>query len=77
MQQSQDRLEAFGNVVDILAGKTDPCGLSTDVFFAPILSDSHAGAGTEISAAKDSSSHERKMVNLLGKQYFNFCAWKQ
>lgn len=35
-----------------------------------------AGAGTEISAAKDINSHERKMVNFLGKHYFNFCAWK-
>lgn len=61
-------------MVDVLAGKTDPCCLSTDVFFAPVLSDSHAGAGTEISAAKDLNSHERKMVNFLGKHYFNFHA---
>lgn len=64
-------------MVDILAGKTDPCCLSADVVFAPVLSVSHAGAGTKLSAAKDSSSHERKVVNVLGKHYFNFRAWKQ
>lgn len=52
------------NAIGILAGntesqngrpmlsKTDLYCLSTDVFFAPVLSDSHTGAGTEMSAAK-------------------------
>lgn len=38
-------------MADILS-KTGPYCLSTDVFFAPVLSDSHIGAGTEMLAAK-------------------------
>lgn len=48
--------------MDILAGKTAPCCLSTDVLFAPVLSDRHAGAGTEISAAKDVNTMKGKWL---------------
>lgn len=76
MQQSQDRFERLLEVWLTFWQARQTHVVWAQMCFLPLCWQTVNQGQVPRSQQPDINSHKRKMVNFLGKHYFNFCAWK-